>query len=108
MKTIILGVPTAMDTINESQCCLSELRRKGLQIKKVFRNATTSVIETDNCRIIFVPRNQEYRIRSLKSDICFGFTEEEQCLLNKDHKPTKYHGTFLEYLHEVEGMPRED
>ena len=108
MKIIILGVPTAMDAINESQCCLSELRRKGLQIKKVFRSATTSVIETDNCRIIFVPRNQEYRIRGLKSDICFGFTEEEQRFLNKDHKPTKYRGTFLEYLYEVEGMPKED
>lgn len=106
MKTIILGVPTAMDARNELQCCLSELRRNGLQIKKV--RATTSVIETDNCRIVFVPRNQGYRIRGLKSDICFGFTEEEQCLLNKDHKPTKYRGTFLAYLYEVEGMPWED
>lgn len=108
MKTIILGVPTAMDARNELQCCLSELRRKGLQIKKVFRRVTAPVIETDNCRIIFVSRNQEYRIRGLKSDICFGFTEEEQCLLNKDHKPTKYRGTFLEYLYEVEGISKED
>lgn len=106
MKTIILGVPTAMDARNECMHYLSEFNKRGIHVKRAFRSTTT--IETNNCWIIFIPRNQEYRIRGLKSDICFGFTEEEQCLLNKDHKPTEYHGTFLEYLCEVEGMSKED
>lgn len=102
MKTIVVGVPTDAYAKHEYLCCLDELHRKKIFIRRASFNG--AAIDTLNCRIIFVPKNIKSKVRGLRSDVCFGFSEEEQCLLNASNKPTDYKGTFLEYVYEVEGI----
>lgn len=103
MKVIIVGVPTKMDALIEFDGCLSEFRKKGLNIR--WCSPITREIETDHCRIRFVAKSGlPNAIRGLYADVSFGFSKDAQYYLNKSRKPTDYKGTFLDYIYEVEGI----
>lgn len=102
MKTIVVGVPTCADAINEFKCCLEEFRMKSLPVRKADRIRTR--IETPNCIIMFEPINPPDRLRGLRVDAVFGFSKEDQCYYTRSHQPTEYNGTFLDYVYEVEGI----
>lgn len=102
MAVIIVGVPTTENARSEVQCCLSEFHTKGLPVRRVDIDKNGGLIDTCSCRIIFRSTNMMNGLRGLKCDACFGFSEEDQCLLNWSHRPTKYDGTFLDYVYEVE------
>lgn len=104
MKMVVVGVPTITDAEGEFRSCRSEFRKKGLFIRRASLNQ--ALIDTANCRIVFIPKDSKYMQRGLKSDACFGFSKEYQCLFNKSRMPTDYNGTFLDYVYEVEGIKR--
>ena len=102
MKSIVVGVPTCEDAVNEFRCCLEEFRMKNLPVRKADRIRTR--IETPNCIIMFEPRNRPDRLSGLRVDAVFGFSKEDQCYYTRSHKPTDYKGTFLDYVYEAEDI----
>lgn len=100
MYTIAVGVPTYSLAKIEMFGCRIEFIKKKILVKRML--VTQTIIDTENCRIMFIPTNNPYKTRGLKVDESFGFAEEVQCLINKSRKPSSYKGTFLDYIYEKE------
>lgn len=102
MKTVVVGAPTYRSATNEFVDCLIKLRRKNIPIHKATRGDRT--IDTDNCRIVFIPTCSINDIRGYSCDICFGFSKEQQDYFHWSHEPINYNGTLLDYIYEIEGI----
>lgn len=104
MITVVVGAPNTINVAQEYRCCLFELQNKGVPIVRHRSSMLNAEIQTHNCLILFVAKDRADTIRGLRSDLCFGFSLEEQSIMNWSHQPTNYKGTFLQYVLSAEGI----
>lgn len=97
---VIVGVPTTYDAFLEVDGFLEEMRRNDIPIVRVTKNPYK--VCTRYCTVLFLPKSNPDSARGRKCHVCFGFSEEEQCLMNFSHKPTGLKGTFIDYVMGIE------
>ena len=60
-------------------------------------------IDTPHCTLAFIPYNLvDTTFKGWIFDATFYFTKEMQIYLNRDHKPTEYEGSYIDYIIEKE------
>lgn len=80
--------------------CRSLLLKKGVKILHVSR--FRHFIETENCMIRFIMANRIEHACGVSGDICFNFTDSERYYIRCPMDGSKYNGTFIDYVYEIE------